>query len=143
MVLLLGSRASRIERATCICFFALERAGGGTTRAKASKGNAKKAPGGSGGHKFEWSDKTNDGSTSQLLGALDSGDPMWSSGAEDENYVLVSGESAGVVPTVPETTQPRLSYVRGCTRPIERRAWHDDVRERERVVLPRSSSSLR
>ncbi|KAJ8598136.1 hypothetical protein CTAYLR_007424 [Chrysophaeum taylorii] len=47
----------------------------------------KKAPHG-GGHKFLWKDKTNDGTT--YLDAVDPGDPVYSSGNE-EDVVLVSG----------------------------------------------------
>mmetsp|Transcript_831 Transcript_831/g.2517 ORF Transcript_831/g.2517 Transcript_831/m.2517 type:complete len:411 (-) Transcript_831:101-1333(-) len=66
------------------------RGGGGATVRAAQKQNSKKAPTGSGGHKFEWKDKTNDGTTAYITDALDAGDPMYSSGAEEENYVLVS-----------------------------------------------------
>jgi len=62
--------------------------GGGTVRA--GKTNAKKAPSGSGGRKFEWKDKTKDGTTGYVSCALDDGDPMYSSGPDDDNYVLVS-----------------------------------------------------
>lgn len=48
----------------------------------------KKAPHGAGGHKWEWKDRTNDGTT--YLDAVDPGDPMYSSGGDDDNYVLVS-----------------------------------------------------
>ena len=66
-------------------------AAGGSTVRVGQRTNAKKAPTGSGGHKFEWKDKTNDGTTSYIPCALDAGDPMYSSGPEDEgNYVLVS-----------------------------------------------------
>jgi len=65
---------------------------GGTLRA-GTKQHGHKAPSGSGGHKYEWKDRTNDGTTSPAAVALDAGDPMYSSGGEDDgNYVLVSGE---------------------------------------------------
>ena len=58
-----------------------------------TKQHGHKAPSGSGGHKYEWKDRTNDGTTSPAAVALDAGDPMYSSGGEDDgNYVLVSGE---------------------------------------------------
>eukprot|EP00633_Aureoumbra_lagunensis_P002765 CAMPEP_0197291176 /NCGR_PEP_ID=MMETSP0890-20130614/11726_1 /TAXON_ID=44058 ORGANISM="Aureoumbra lagunensis, Strain CCMP1510" /NCGR_SAMPLE_ID=MMETSP0890 /ASSEMBLY_ACC=CAM_ASM_000533 /LENGTH=421 /DNA_ID=CAMNT_0042763809 /DNA_START=126 /DNA_END=1391 /DNA_ORIENTATION=- len=65
--------------------------GGATVRSTTrTRGIGKKAPSGAGGHKFEWKDKTNDGTT-YLWQALDPGDPLYSSGnEEDENYVLVS-----------------------------------------------------
>lgn len=83
------------------------RAGGGGTVRAAQKQNSKKAPTGSGGHKFEWKDKTNDGTTSYIPCALDSGDPMYSSGAEDDsNYVLVSeGATFGADAAIPRAPQ--------------------------------------
>ncbi|KAH8046263.1 hypothetical protein JL720_16451 [Aureococcus anophagefferens] len=66
-------------------------AAGGSTVRVGQRTNSKKAPTGSGGHKFEWKDKTNDGTTSYIPCALDDGDPMYNSGPEeDENYVLLS-----------------------------------------------------
>lgn len=49
----------------------------------------KKAPRGAGGHKWEWKDRTNDGTT--YLDSVDPGDPSYASGGDDEHYVLVSG----------------------------------------------------
>ena len=82
-------------------------AAGGSTVRVGQRTNAKKAPTGSGGHKFEWKDKTNDGTTSYIPCALDAGDPMYSSGPEDDgNYVLVSegadlGGEGGAPPRAP------------------------------------------
>lgn len=79
-------------------------AAGGSTVRVGQRTNSKKAPTGSGGHKFEWKDKTNDGTTSYIPCALDDGDPMYNSGPEeDENYVLVSeGDGTTGAPRAPQ-----------------------------------------
>mmetsp|Transcript_11901 Transcript_11901/g.42072 ORF Transcript_11901/g.42072 Transcript_11901/m.42072 type:complete len:316 (-) Transcript_11901:636-1583(-) len=68
------------------------RVGGATIRSTKTKENAHKKASGCGGKKFEWSDATNDGTVGPMGGALDAGDPMYSSGGDDDNYILVSGE---------------------------------------------------
>jgi programmed cell death protein 4 len=76
----------------------------GGTHKTLTKQHGHKAPSGSGGHKYEWKDQTNDGTTSPASVALDAGDPMYSSGGEEEgNYVLVSGEA-------PPLQVPHKSY---------------------------------
>mmetsp|Transcript_17833 Transcript_17833/g.55904 ORF Transcript_17833/g.55904 Transcript_17833/m.55904 type:complete len:409 (+) Transcript_17833:354-1580(+) len=79
---------------------------GATVRA-AQKGSKapKKAPHGAGGHKWEWKDRTNDGTT--YLDAVDPGDPAYSSGADDENYVLVSSGFAASTPSEERTFQSK------------------------------------
>jgi len=70
--------------------------GGATVRASTrTRGYAKKAPTGAGGRKFEWKDKTNDGTTYLAPSVItDPADPLYSSGNDDdENYVLVSGDA--------------------------------------------------
>jgi len=77
--------------------------GGSTVKKEKTFGHKK--PSGSGGHKFEWKDKTNDGTTSYVQCALDPGDPMYSSGPDEGNYVLVSEGADGATPRAPQYSE--------------------------------------